>query len=145
MSTETPEREPVNKPTPENVADMLTAGDNDFHDGNEWYPSISVDGNVVKIEVTPLDADGEQLHAVHFRAVVVEGEEAPLVLEWPAELGMSWPDGGDLLALASDGIVFCPRGVDEWVMDPDEARELAAQLAAMADACEAANGGASNG
>ena len=68
-------------------------------------------------------------------------EEGLLLLEQPAELGLSWPDGGDLLACDGKDITLYPRGVDEWGLSPDEARELAAQLVAMADACEDAGGG----
>jgi hypothetical protein len=75
MSTETPET-PVaaTPPTPENVAEMLTAGDNDYHDGNYWHPSIYAEGNVVHIGITAYadDDEGTKLPEVHFRAVVVE-------------------------------------------------------------------------
>lgn len=83
MSTETPET-PVasTPPTPENVAEMPTSGDNDYHDGNYWHPSIGADGNVVHIGITAYSEDGEKLPEVHFRAVVVEGETVPD----PAEL-----------------------------------------------------------
>lgn len=146
MSTETPET-PVaaTPPTPENVADMLTSGDNDYHDGNYWKPSIGADGNVVHIGITAYSEDGDRLPEVHFRAVVVEGDETPIVLEWPNELGMQWDDGKDLLALTPDGILFNLRGIDEWDLDADGALELAAQLAAMAYASKALarKGGAS--
>lgn len=75
-------------PTPENVAEMLTSGDNDYHDGNDWKPGLSAHGSVVSIRVTPyaearedLDWVPERLPDVHFRAVVVEGEDAPIVLD----------------------------------------------------------------
>lgn len=138
MSEITPERVAATPPTPENVAEMLTRGDNDYHDGNYWHPSIGADGNVVHIGITAYADDGEKLPEVHFRAVVVEGETVPIVLEQPAELGLSWHDGGDLLALTRDGITLFPNGADEWSMGPENARELAAHLAAMADAYEAA-------
>lgn len=126
-------------PTPENVADMLTSGDNDYHDGNDWTPSITADGSVVRIGITPYTEDGAELDKVPFCAVVVEGDQAPIVLPRPAELGISWEDGGgDLLALTPGGIRLYPRGMDEWELDPADARELAAQLAEMADARDAA-------
>jgi hypothetical protein len=140
VSTETPET-PVaaTPPTPENVAEMLTMGDNDYHDGNYWHPSLSASGNVVRIEIEPYATDyATKLPRVHFRAVVLPGEAVPIVLEHPAKLGLTWDDGGDLLSLTSDGILFNPRGVDVWDLDPAGARELAAHLAAMADAYEAA-------
>ncbi|MEV0994601.1 hypothetical protein [Nonomuraea sp. NPDC050202] len=82
MSTETPET-PVaaTPPTPESVAEMLTSGDNDYHDGNYWHPSIGADGNVVHIGITAYSEDGDKLPEVRFRAVVVEGEVTPIVLD----------------------------------------------------------------
>lgn len=131
----------ITPPTPENVAELLTEGDNDLHDGYGWKPGLSATGNVVRISITPYDEDGNSLDDVHFRAVVVPGEETPLVLDPPVELGIQWYEGGDLLALTRDGITLFPRGVDEWPMGPEQAREMAAHLAAMADAYEAAQGG----
>ncbi|TYB69663.1 hypothetical protein FXF51_05745 [Nonomuraea sp. PA05] len=138
MSDITPEKVAATPPTPENVAEMLTSGDNDYHDGNYWHPSIGAAGNVVHIGITAYSEDGEKLPEQHFRAVVVEGETVPIVLEAPAELGMGWHDGGDMLALLDQGITIFPGGADEWVIPPSQAREMAAQLAAMADAREAA-------
>ncbi|WP_326643017.1 hypothetical protein OG884_06135 [Streptosporangium sp. NBC_01755] len=128
-------------PTPENVAEFFAHNDGEYDDGgNLWFPSIKATDNVIEIAITPGDEDGtETEEVVHFRAVVVEGDETPIVLEWPAELGLSWHDGGDLLILRDTGIIrMYPRGVDEWDLSPAEAREMAAQLAAMADASEAA-------
>ncbi|MFG1963163.1 hypothetical protein [Nonomuraea sp. NPDC049028] len=141
MSEITPEPVAATPPTPEKVAEMLTSGDNDYHDGNYWHPSIGADGNVVHIGIEAYSEDGEKLPEVHFRAVVVPGATAPIVLERPAELGISWDDGGDLLALTPDGIRLYLRGMDEWELDPSDARELSAQLAEMADAHEAAQAG----
>ncbi|MFE3452437.1 hypothetical protein ACFXJ8_26285 [Nonomuraea sp. NPDC059194] len=129
---------PATPPTPENVAEMLTSGDNDYHDGNYWHPSIGSAGNVISIGITAYSEDGKKLPEVHFTAVVVEGTDAPIVLERPEELGLSWHDGGDLLALTRNGITLFPNGADEWSMSPESAREMAAHLAAMADAYEAA-------
>lgn len=72
------------------------------------------------------------------RAAAVEGR---IVLDEPAELGLSWDDGGDFLTLAGDGITLYPGGVDEMEMTATEARELAAQLAAMANAVDQSQGG----
>lgn len=141
MSEITPEPVAATPPTPENVAEMLTSGDNDYHDGNYWHPSLSSDGDVVQIGIEAYSEDGDKLPEVHFRAVVVEGDTTPIVLEPPAELGIQWDDGGDLLALTSDGIRLYLRGMDEWELDPSDARELSAHLAAMADAHEAAQTG----
>lgn len=76
----------VAPPTPENVAEMLTSGDNDYHDGNYWHPSISANGNVISIGITAYAEDGEKVPEVHFRAVVIEAPPcvvaaAPVVLE----------------------------------------------------------------
>ncbi|MGI5274687.1 hypothetical protein ACQEUU_37020 [Nonomuraea sp. CA-218870] len=135
------------EPTPENVADLLASAAKSggrYHHGNDWELTVAANSGAVRLDVTPCDLDtGKALPVRHFRAVVVEGERAPIVLERPEELDIQWDDGGDLLTLTSDGILFNPRGVDEWDLDPEGARELAAHLAAMADAYEAArNGGA---
>ncbi|MGW4663237.1 hypothetical protein [Streptosporangium sandarakinum] len=129
--------------TAEKVADFPTEGDNDFHEDLDAWPSLRVTGNVVEIKMTPADYAGEEDedNITHFRAVVVEGEDTPIVLERPDELGITWEDNGsDLLALTNDGIRLHLRGMDEWELDPAAARELAAHLAAMADAYEAAQG-----
>ncbi|GGK62043.1 hypothetical protein Sme01_03980 [Sphaerisporangium melleum] len=130
--------------TPEDVvADLFLAEGTVYDDnGTGMLHEIKAAGSVMEIAITPCDDEGMASdEPVHFRAVVVEGDQAPIVLQEPAELGMSWPDGGDLLALTGEGIVFYPRGVDKWAMDPDEALEYAAQLAAMAYARKAAEAG----
>lgn len=158
MSTETPET-PVaaTPPTPENVAEMLTSGDNDYHDGNYWHPSLYAQGNVVSIGITPYadDDEGTKLPEVHFRAVVVEGETAPIVLERPALADVlefegepyhadDDSDGWQVCAAAANGratqVVFADsvlfRGCGH--ISTTEARRMAAALVAMADAVEAA-------
>lgn len=119
--------------TPADVAaDLFAAKDTHYDDsGKAWYSLVEAVDNVLNITITPTEGDGAH-EPVHFRAVVVEGDETPLVLEWPEELGMQWDDGADLLSLTPDGIVFNLRGIDEWDLDADGALELAAQLAAMA-------------
>lgn len=121
--------------TPKYVADVLADADNELDDETGCWLSISTEDAVLHIKATSVS---DRDNPVHFRAVVVEGDETPIVLERPAELGLSWHDGGDLLALTRDGITLFPNGADEWSMSPDNARELAAHLAAMADAREAA-------
>ena len=93
MSDITPEPVAATPPTPENVAEMLTSGDNDYHDGNYWHPSLSSDGNVVWIGIEAYSEDGEKLPEVHFRAVVVPGEQPPIVL--PSGASADYIDGGD--------------------------------------------------
>ncbi|WP_157253127.1 hypothetical protein [Nonomuraea typhae] len=126
--------------TAEDVAGWVTefTGDMDEHLGG--VVTVRRRGNTLAIDVTPVDDSlgYDKANAKHFRAVVVEGEQAPIVLESPAELGMEWHDGGDMLALTREGITIFPGGADEWVIPSKQAREMAAQLAAMADAREAA-------
>ncbi len=64
-------------PTPENVAEFLTRGDNDYHDGNLWKPSIGSAGSVVHIKIVPDAEDGTELDPVHFEAHVFAVEPAP--------------------------------------------------------------------
>ncbi|MEO3869405.1 hypothetical protein ABGB18_11285 [Nonomuraea sp. B12E4] len=147
MSSETPET-PVasTPPTPENVAEMLTSGDNDYHDGNYWHPSIGSVGNVVHIGITAYSEDGDKLPEVHFRAVVVEGETAPILLERPEitnpeamhgprfgeETGESMENGWSVFA--TNHVLFGGSGH----ISPAETRRFAAALVATADALEAA-------
>ncbi|MGA4989950.1 hypothetical protein [Nonomuraea bangladeshensis] len=150
MSDITPEKVAATPPNPENVAEFLAYCANDASDdgGNMWFPVVkAADGGVVEIDINPADDNGTATYAIRrFRAVVVEGDTDPIVLERPAELGIQWHEGGDLLALTRDGITLFPHGADEWAMSPANAREMAAHLAAMADAAEVAQaeqGGAS--
>ncbi|MER6942537.1 hypothetical protein ABT294_00815 [Nonomuraea sp. NPDC000554] len=133
--------------TPEKVAAAVCERRDGWRESLESALSLTAEGHVLSLTLTRWDGEGDAETVRHFRAVVVEGTEAPIVLEPPAELGIQWHDGGDLLALTRDGITIFPHGADEWSMSPDNARELAAHLAAMADAYEAAqaqrNGGAS--
>lgn len=109
MSTETPET-PVasTPPTPENVAEMLTSGDNDYHDGNNWKPGLYADGNVLHIRITPysepdeddLEDEPVKLDDVHFRAVVAEVPAhavADKPVNLPADLArdLAYGDPGD--------------------------------------------------
>lgn len=77
------------------------------------------------------------LHRV--RAVALDGQ---IVLDEPTELGLPYGDGGDLLAISEGAIVLYPRGCDEFIQSPSEAREMAAHLVAMANALDAAKGDA---
>jgi hypothetical protein len=138
MNETTPQKTAATPPTPENVAELLTSGDNDYHDDFRWKPSLYADGNVLHVEITPYADEGTQLPKVHLRAVVVEGEQTPIVLPRPAEPGIQWAFEGPMLELTEDDIILSPPGSGVWVMDPELARELAAHLAAMADALEAA-------
>ncbi|MEV0382321.1 hypothetical protein [Nonomuraea sp. NPDC050643] len=97
---------------------------------------------VLHIDLTHRDGDKD-----HFRAVVVEGETDPIVLERPAE------PGNDIGGRAEPGMVViddeCPACDVElhWSWTPEEARSLAAHYAALADeadrlAAQAQTGGA---
>lgn len=68
-----------------------------------------------------------------------QDDEDVIVLERPAELGLNNDEGEDLLVLNDSGIIrLYPPDAAWFDLRPDEAREMAAQLAAMADAAEAA-------
>jgi hypothetical protein len=152
-------------PTPKNVADMLTMGDNDYHDGNNWKPSLYAEGNVVHIKITPysepdeddLDDEPVKLDPVHFRAVVLPGEAVPIVLprlntvEYSDDFEGGAFDDDDregwqavhyshakqrtCFPWEADSILF--RGAP-GVISPAEARRFAAALASLADGVEAA-------
>lgn len=93
MSDLTPREAPATPPTPDNVAEMLTMGDNDYHDGNQWKPGLHAEGNVVHIRITPysepdeddLDDEPVALDDVHFRAVIIEVPAHAVATE-PVEL-----------------------------------------------------------
>lgn len=145
MSEITPEKVAATPPTPENVAEMLTGADNDYHDGNYWHPSIGADGNVVHIGITAYSEDGDKLPEVHFRAVVAPSETVPIVLERPEitdprsvtgprfgeEVGESLENGWSVFA--TNHVLFGGTGH----ISPAEARRFAAALVAIADALEA--------
>ncbi|MFF0864211.1 hypothetical protein ACFYUV_20805 [Nonomuraea sp. NPDC003560] len=159
MSEITPEKVAATPPTPENVAAMLTSGDNDYHDGNYWHPSIGSIGNVVHIGITPYadDDEGTKLPEVHFRAVVVEGETDPIVLPRPdtSFLGLDF-EGGAFGDDDAEGWQVVPYSTQRrWTCSVQEAncvefrgapgrisfaeaRRFAAALVAVADAAEAA-------
>lgn len=140
MSTETPETRPepvaATPPTPQNVAEMLTSSDGDYHDGNYWHPSITSVGNVISIGIEPYaDDDGTRLPEVRFTAVVVEGETVPIVLERPVKAELELPGGNRLSMVGS--MVAAHLSLDGYLL-PEDAREIAAHLAALADDAEAA-------
>lgn len=113
MSTEAPEQVAITPPTPENVAESLAEGDNDYHDGNDWWPSIVADGNVVHIGVTPLADDYEtKLPEVRFEAHVFKVEPSPPVAVEPVELHVE--DARDLTVESVGG------GFDGWTVAAHE-------------------------
>ncbi|MER6830892.1 hypothetical protein ABT352_33200 [Streptosporangium sp. NPDC000563] len=74
---------PLTPPTPENVAEFFAFNDGEYDDGgNLWFPSIKATDNVIEIAITPGDEDGTETNeVVHFRAVVAEGEQTPIVFD----------------------------------------------------------------
>ncbi|MER5420383.1 hypothetical protein [Streptosporangium roseum] len=129
--------------TAEKVADFLTDADNDFHEGLDAWPSIRANGNVVEITLTPMDEDGDEDkdNASHFRAVVVEGDEAPVVAARPdvyAPDDMQGPAHTDSNqcgwhAFATSHVIFGGSGHISFA----EARRMGAALLALADEYEA--------
>lgn len=109
MSTETPEQVALTPPTPELIAESLTEGDHDYHDGNDWWPSITADGNVVRIGITPVGTHYEtKLPEVHFEAHVFKVEPSPPVASEPVELTVE--DARDL------AFVDVGDGFDGWTV-----------------------------
>ncbi len=123
----------VTPPTPENVADMIAWAHSDYHDGNEWYPGVSRDGNVLSITITPYDEGGSECPKVEFQAVVVEGDQPPIVLPRPADPGDLPADSG-LYLDHRPGFVQIGDRDEEYT--PDQARLYAAHIAALADLAE---------
>lgn len=103
---------PVTAPTPENVAESLTSGDNDYHDGNDWWEGLSAHGNVLHITITPCDEDGEQCEKVRFEAHVFEVEPPAPVAAGPVELPVE---------LARE-LAYCSVGhaIDGWTVVENE-------------------------
>ncbi len=126
-------------PTPDSVAGLLplVAG---YHDGFDWSVSLCVNGPVAEIDVTPGDGGGRDLPEVQFRAVVVEGESAPIVLAPPASVGYF---DDDTQLVLHHGLI-CSQGIRRGDWTPAQAREFAAHLAALADQAEAQSGGGLN-
>jgi len=121
----------VNAPTPENVADLLADGGNDFYDDNGRKVYSSADGRIVRIDIARLDGDGNRLPDVHFRAVVAEVSE-DAVQDGPLTL-MTPPGGRVLLTLGEH--------VDLMDLSPEQAYAAAAQLIAAAAQGEAESRG----
>jgi hypothetical protein len=99
----------VTPPTVDNVAEMLTGGDGDFHDGNDWHPSLSAADGVVHIGITPLAEDGTQLAEVHFEAHVFAAEPPAPVAADPVTLT------GDLARDLANGTAVGDE-LDSWTV-----------------------------
>ena len=68
-----------------------------------------------------------------------QATEGRIVLDEPTELGLTWPDGSDLLTVTQYGLTLHVDG-EPWHLSAAYAREMAAHLAAGADAVDAAGG-----
>jgi hypothetical protein len=62
--------------------------------------------------------------------------EGKVVLDEPNEIGLTWPDGSDMLTVTQYGLTLHVDG-EPWHLSAAEAREIAAHLAAGADAVDA--------
>ncbi|MFB4265380.1 hypothetical protein [Nonomuraea sp. GTA35] len=125
------------------------------YDDGAWYAdplggwvTTEVEGDTISLKVARYDETGEEVsdQTQHFRAVVVEGETVPIVLERPdisnpsavtgprfgEEAGESVEHGWSVFA--TDHVLFGGTGH----VSPAEARRFAAALVATADALEAA-------
>ncbi|OPG13692.1 hypothetical protein [Microbispora sp. GKU 823] len=127
-------------PTPEALAALLAELNGSYDDGGDWDIRAHADGHIVAFALDHGDGVGE------FRAVVVEGDEVPVVAERPYDLdnpeNLNGPhfDGGDRLGwhvFATDHVVFGGSGHISWA----EARQFGAALIALADRHESAQGG----
>ncbi|MEV8639247.1 hypothetical protein AB0395_47090 [Streptosporangium sp. NPDC051023] len=100
-------------PTPENVAEMLTSDYHDYHNGNDWWPSISADGPVISVGITPVGDDYEtKLPETHFQAHVFQVDpELPIASE-PVYLD---PDDARELTYERPG-----EGFDGWTVVANE-------------------------
>lgn len=77
--------------TPNDIAEFLTAGDNDFAEDLNGWPGLSASGNVVRITVEPAretewGAEADKDNAVHFEAHVFTVEPATPVAAEPVVL-----------------------------------------------------------
>ena len=123
--------------TPEDAASVLTAHDEPHEDLDAW-PSVSPAGNTASITLKPMIEDRVGSHpddkaAEHFTAVVVEGDQPPIILprpETPGEHGL-W----DIDIYVDCRTVMLHAGPPH-ALDPRDARLIAAHLAALADLAE---------
>jgi len=136
MSEIIPEKVAATTPNPENVAAFLAYCANDAmdDDGNLWYPIVKAEGGVVELAIKPGDEDGVAMDdIVHFRAVVIEGEQTPIVL--PAGAAADYINGDDGYKWLTCGT--CEESLME-VTAGTSFGEMAAKIAAHKCAAEAA-------
>jgi hypothetical protein len=87
--------------TAADIAEHLTGSDNDYTEALDGWPSLHAVGDVLHIKFTPAKPSDVDDNAIgqdtknirHFRAVVVEGEQPPIVL--PAGAGCDYINGDD--------------------------------------------------
>ena len=145
--------------TPEKVAAVVCKGiDAGWRFDLEASLRVTAENNVLSLAVTRWDGQDDSENVRHFRAPVVEGETAPIVLERPkatrhgleregGAFGSDEDLGWQVCAYESsyartceidkaDSVLF--RRGTRGVISPAEARRFAAALAALADQIEAA-------
>lgn len=139
--------------TPEKVAESLTGYSGEFFEEVHGWLSFTAEGNILSIEATPAKetawgSDEDKDAAVHFRAVVVKGDQAPIVASRPdlanenalqgpriGEQPWDYPDGWSVHA--ANHVTFGGCGEISFA----EARRFGAALIALADRAEAQAGG----
>ncbi|MDH2424830.1 hypothetical protein [Sphaerisporangium sp. TRM90804] len=133
----------ITPPTPENVAASLANNGGKYDHANPWFMLVEVAGHVVQIRVRSFGEKDSEQTTTEFRAVVVEGDRAPIVLERPATLAQDWLEGGRPSFrswISPDGTIRAEID-DNTEMTPADARREAARMAALADQAEAQTGG----
>jgi hypothetical protein len=126
--------------TPEKVAVLLAEDDDNgfYSDKVGGWVTFEAKGASVQVKVAHHDEAGEEVpdQTQHFRAVVVEGEQAPIVLERPATLEKEWGPADEVRSWVSPDlfvVVNTMKTTNVGFLTPVEARRLAARLAALAD------------
>lgn len=71
----------ITPPTPENVAASLANNGGKYDHANPWFMLVEAAGNVVQIRVRSFGEKDSGQTATDFRAVVVEGDAVPLILD----------------------------------------------------------------
>lgn len=131
-------------PTPEGLASLLVERlHGTYDDGGDWDIRAHADSHIVAVALDHGDGVGE------FRAVIVEGDEVPVVAERPYDLdnpeNLNGPDAehrdmhGWYAEAAGRHVEFGGSGVISFA----ETRRFGAALIALADAHEPPKGPAS--
>jgi hypothetical protein len=141
--------------TPEKVAAAACEDVGGWVESLQAALSVTAQGNVLSLDVVRWDGPDGAETVRHHRAVVLPGETVPVVLPRPSfvdqrelegkpynagseedgwQVCAAYPNGRPTQVVFGDSIVF--RGSGH--ISTDEARRMAAALAAMADAVDAA-------